>query len=220
MLKRHKDSKGEVEENLSPEAGNIDPEAEQAPALRETSQGDGGEAELEKLHQQIAEKDLEIAELKDKYLRVLADLENARKRARIQAEETIRLQRENLVRDLLPIIDNLERAVGAAQGGGNGKSIVEGVEMVLRSMFDFLKSQGVSQLNAIGQTFDPQRHEAVDHVVSPAHPPNTVIAEFHRGYQIGERTLRPARVSVAKAAANEEGNGAERKSGGGDVENS
>lgn len=205
MLKRHKDTKGEVEENVSPEGGHVDAEVEQAKAAAEASQSAASDGEIEKLQQQIAEKDRELAELKDKYLRVLADSDNARKRARLQADDTIRLQRENLLRELLPIIDNLERAVGAAQGGGNGKSIVEGVEMVLRSMLDFLKAQGVSQLSAIGQTFDPQRHEAVDHVASAEHLANTVIAEFHKGYQIGDRTLRPARVSVAKAVANEGG---------------
>ncbi|HXZ87210.1 MAG TPA: nucleotide exchange factor GrpE [Candidatus Binataceae bacterium] len=220
MLKRHKDAKGEVEENISPEGEHVDAELEQATSAQEAPQIGSIEAEVEKLRQQIAEKDRALAELKDKYLRVLADSDNVRKRARLQADDTVRLQRESLLRELLPIIDNLERAVGAAQGGGNGKSIVEGVEMVLRSVFDFLKAQGVSQLASIGQAFDPQKHEAVDHVASSEHPPNTVIAEFHRGYQIGDRTLRPARVSVAKAMADDGGNGAERKPGGGEVENS
>ncbi|HTY55098.1 MAG TPA: nucleotide exchange factor GrpE, partial [Candidatus Binataceae bacterium] len=102
-------------------------------------------AEVEKLNTLIQEKDKEIAELKDKYLRVLADSENARKRIRQQSEESVRIQKEALIRDLLPIIDNLERAVDAARGGGNGKPIVEGVEMVLRSMHDVLRNQGVTQ---------------------------------------------------------------------------
>jgi molecular chaperone GrpE len=158
-------------------------------------------AELNEREAEIAKCKAEIADYKDKYLRVLADSENARRRMRQQSEETIRLQRENLLRDLLPVIDNLERAVDAAQGGGNGNSIVEGVEMVLRSMLDLLRSQGVTQLSAVGRPFDPQLHEAVDQVESSDHVPNTVVAEFHRGYQIGDRVLRPARVTVAKAAA-------------------
>jgi molecular chaperone GrpE len=157
-----------------------------------------GEASTEMLQQQIVEKDKELADLKDKYLRVLADAENARKRIRQQSDESVRVQRENFLRDLLPIVDNLERAVEAAQGGGNGQPIVEGVEMVLRALLDFLRSHGVTQVTSVGQAFDPQLHEAVDQVHSPQHPPNTVVSEFHRGYLIGDRTLRPARVAVAK----------------------
>src|SRR5438067_4843020 len=103
-------------------------------------------AEIEKLQTQIAEKEKELAEFKDKYLRALADNENARKRIRQQSEESVRVQRENLIRDLLPIVDNLERAVDAARGGGNGKPIVEGIEMVLRAMLDLLKTHGVKQI--------------------------------------------------------------------------
>ena len=161
----------------------------------------------EKLAAQLADKDKEIAELKDKYLRTLADFENARKRLRQQGEESVRLQRENLLRNILPLVDNLERAVAAAKGGGNGKSIVEGVEMVLQSMSDFLRSEGVTPLSTVGQVFDPQRHEAMDQVESAAHQPNTVVSEFHRGYLIGERMLRPARVTVAKSAPSKPGSG-------------
>jgi molecular chaperone GrpE len=156
-------------------------------------------ADVSALKEQLASKDKEIADLKDKYLRALAETENVRKRMRQQGEEGARLQRERLLRDLLPITDNLERAVDAARGGGNGKPIVEGVEMVLRSLLDFLRSNNVTPRESIGQPFDPQFHEAVDHVESTEHPPNTVISEFHRGYQVGERVLRPARVAVAKS---------------------
>lgn len=172
----------------SPAADQTDAAAEQAPTSA------GAEPALE---ERLAAKEKELAELNDKYLRGLAEIDNVRKRTRQQSDETVRLQRENLLRDLLPIVDNLERAVGAASGGGNGKSIVEGVELVLRSLLDFLKSQGVTPINEAGQPFDPNRHEAVARIESAVHPPNTVLEEFHRGYQIGERMLRPARVSVA-----------------------
>jgi len=178
-------------------------DAAQAAKDRELKEALARAEQAEKL---LSEKDKEIAELKDKYLRALADGENARKRIRQQSEENVRLQRENLLRDLLAIIDNLERAVAAARGGGNGKPIVDGVEMVLRSMMDFLRSHGVEQVSAVGQPFDPLLHEAVDHVESAAHEPNTVVDEFVRGYQIGDRLLRPARVSVAKSPAGSHGN--------------
>ena len=138
---------------------------------------------------------------------------------RQQSEETVRLQRENLLRDLLPITDNLERAVEAARGGGNGKPIVEGVEMVLRSLLDFLRTNGVIPRESVGQPFDPQFHEAVDHVESGEHPPNTVISEFHRGYQVGERVLRPARVAVAKAPSRGSPSRKNGEDGDGGVEN-
>jgi molecular chaperone GrpE len=172
---------------------------------------------IEKLQAQIAGKDQEIAELKDRYLRSLAENENARKRLRQQSDETVRFQRENLLRELLPVVDNLERAVDAARGGGNGKPIVEGVEMVLRSLLDFLKTHGVTQLTSVGQPFDPQRHEAVDQIESSQHPPNTVVNEFHRGYQIGDRLLRPARVAVARSKR-ERGGGDGNGADGDDVE--
>jgi molecular chaperone GrpE len=169
-------------------------------------------SEIDKLKAELAAKDAEIAELKDKYLRALADSDNVRKRLRQQADETTRIQRENLIRELLAIVDNLERAVSAARSGASGKTLLEGVELVLRSMLEFLKAQGVSPLSAVGQPFDPQLHEAVDHVESSVHPPNTVVDEFHRGYLIGDRTLRTARVSVAKGAGDEgQGRGGEHR---------
>jgi molecular chaperone GrpE len=168
--------------------------------------------ENEQLTAELAAKTREIAELNDKYLRALAESENIRKRARQQSEETVRLQRENLIRDLLPIVDNLERAVQAARGEADSRVIVDGVEMVLRSLLDLLKTHGVTPLTVVGQPFDPNRHEAVDQVESAEHPPNTVVSEFHRGYLIGDRMLRPARVAVAKGGRAADGDGGEKPS--------
>ena len=194
----------------------MDGEFDQADTGTEAAGG-----ELEALQAQLAEKDKEIAELKDKYLRTLADTENARKRIRQQGEESVRIQREAILRDLLPIIDNLERALAAAREGTDAKTIVDGVEMTVRALIDFLRAQGVTPVQSVGQTFDPNRHEAVDHVASQTHPANTVVDEFHRGYLIGERVLRPARVSVAKGAGTDNSgkrNGGENDAS--DVENS
>src|SRR5271168_3430990 len=177
--------------------------------------GQGDEADT--LDARLAEKDKEIAELKDKYLRTLADSENARKRIRQQSEESVRIQRESILRDLLPIIDNLERALAAARSGTDAKTILDGVEMTVRALIDFLRGQGVTPIQSVGQSFDPNRHEAVDHVASQTHPPNTVVDEFHRGYLIGDRVLRPARVSVAKGGNSGKRNGGENDAS--DVEN-
>jgi molecular chaperone GrpE len=212
MLKRsdvendNNDTKNTTVSPTNPEADGGTPEEHPQDALS-----------VDKLQQQLTETSQELAELKDKYLRVLADAENARKRIRQQSEESVRLQRENFLRDLLPIVDNLERAVEAARGGGNGQPIVEGVEMVLRALLDFLRAGGVTPMTAVGQTFDPQRHEAVDQVHSPQHAPNTVVSEFHRGYIIGDRTLRPARVAVAKGHGGS--HGGDGGANGGGIEN-
>jgi len=190
----------------------MDGELDQAEAGTEAAGG-----ELEALRAQLAEKDKEIAELKDKYLRTLADNENSRKRVRQQSEESVRIQREAILRDLLPIIDNLERALAASREGTDAKTIVDGVEMTVRALIDFLRAQGVTPVQSVGQAFDPNRHEAVDHVASQTHPPNTVVDEFHRGYLIGDRVLRPARVSVAKGGNSGKRNGGENDAS--DVEN-
>jgi molecular chaperone GrpE len=201
----------------NPQDGNpgMDGEFDPAEAGVESEQA----SDVDALRAQLAEKDKEIAELKDKYLRTLADSENARKRIRQQSEESVRIQRESILRDLLPIIDNLERALAAARSGTEGKTIIDGVEMTVRALIDFLRAQGVTPIQSVGQSFDPNRHEAVDHVASQAHPPNTVVDEFHRGYLIGERVLRPARVSVAKGGETDPGkrNGSENDAS--DIEN-
>jgi molecular chaperone GrpE len=204
MNKRHK----------HPQDGNpgMDGELDQGQAGTEAAGG-----ELEALRAQLAEKDKEIVELKDKYLRTLADNENSRKRVRQQSEESVRIQREAILRDLLPIIDNLERALAASREGTDAKTIVDGVEMTVRALIDFLRAQGVTPVQSVGQAFDPNRHEAVDHVASQTHPPNTVVDEFHRGYLIGDRVLRPARVSVAKGGNSGKRNGGENDAS--DVEN-
>ena len=95
------------------------------------------------------------------------------------------------------MIDNLERAVAHAQGGGNGKPLVEGVEMVLKGILDVLAKHGVAQISAVGQPFDPEKHEAMAQVESENHAPNTVIEEHHKGYLLKDRLLRPALVTVA-----------------------
>jgi molecular chaperone GrpE len=191
----------------------MDDGAPQADSGAESQTAAGGDVDS-----LIAEKDKEIAELKDKYLRALADSENARKRIRQQADESVRIQRESILRDLLPIIDNLERALAAAREGADAKTILDGVEMTLKALLDFLRAQGVTPVASVGQTFDPTRHEAVDHVASDQHRANTVVDEFHRGYQIGERILRPARVSVSKTAGGDS-DGRNRGEGDADIEN-
>jgi molecular chaperone GrpE len=156
------------------------------------------QSELAALRQQLESKEAEAKTNYDRLLRQAAELENYKKRTARDRDEAVRFANENLIKDLLPIVDNLERAVAHASGGGNGKPLVEGVEMVLRSLLDVLAKHGVIQISAAGQAFDPTKHEAMAQVESSEHEPNSVVEELHKGYLLRDRLLRPALVSVAK----------------------
>lgn len=155
-------------------------------------------SELAKLREQIAAKERECEENYDRYVRQLAELDNFRKRTKREKDDAIRFANEALMRDLLPVIDNLERAVAHSKGGGNGKPLVEGVEMVLKGLLDALTKHGLIQVSAVGELFDPAKHEAMAQLATEGYAPNTVVEEHHKGYRLGDRLLRPALVTVAK----------------------
>jgi len=161
-------------------------------------EADAAGAELEKLRQQLDAKELEAKENYDRFLRQAAELENLKKRTAREKSEAIRYANESLIKDLLPVLDNLERAVAYAKGGGNGEPLLEGIEMVLKSWLEALGKHGVSRISAVGETFDPEKHEAIAQVESKERTPNTVIEQHQKGYYLLERLLRPAQVSVAK----------------------
>ena len=150
------------------------------------------ETELEKARE-------EARQSHERWLRERADLENLKKRAARERAESMKFANESVLRDLLPIVDNLERAVAHAESGGDGQPLVEGVALVLKSLLDVLERHGVTRIEAKGTPFDPAQHEAVAHVESAEHEPNSVIEEHQPGYRLKERLLRPALVSVAKA---------------------
>lgn len=170
--------------------------------------------ELDHLRQELAAKELEAKTNYDRFLRQVAELDNVKKRSAREREEISRFANEALIKDLLPVVDNLERAVAHASGGGNGKPLVEGVEMVLKGLLDVLAKHGVSQISAVGQSFDPSKHEAMAQVESESHEPNSVVEELHKGYTLRDRLLRPALVSVAKSSKTRG-----KKNGEGTVEN-
>ena len=148
----------------------------------------------------VAALEQELAEAKDRTLRVAADLENFRKRALKEREEAHHFGHQNLVKDLLPSVDNLERAVDHARKSGeeSASGLLEGVELVLRELHGVLAKHGVTPIEALGQPFDPALHEAMAQVPDGSQPPGTVVEVFQRGYQLRARLLRPARVVVSK----------------------
>jgi len=158
-----------------------------------------GAAKRETLEADLEKAREEARQNFERWQRERADLENLKKRMARERAETLKFANESVLRDLLPIVDNLERAVAHAEGGGNGEPLVEGVALVLTSLRDVLGRHGVTRIAAKGAPFDPAQHEAMAHVESAEHEPNSVIEEHQPGYLLQERLLRPALVSVAKA---------------------
>ncbi len=153
------------------------------------------ETEIEQLRQQLQQKEEEARANYDRFLRERADAENFKKRVQREKAEALRFAHEPLIRELLPVIDNLERAI--EHGDGNGRSVVEGVRMVLSSIQEILDRYGVKRVDALGQPFDPAQHQALAQVESDAHEPNQVIEQHHSGYRLHDRLLRPALVTVS-----------------------
>jgi len=136
----------------------------------------------------------ELQEMRDRWMRTQADLENYKRRAVREKQDALRFGSEHLLKDLLPVIDNLHRALAHAK---SDDPIAAGVQMVLKGFDEVFERHGVKVVPARGTTFDPNLHEAISHVESE-HPPNTVIDEHQRGYVLHDRLLRPALVTVGK----------------------
>ena len=176
------------------------PATESAPLENQAS----GEGEIARLRAQLEAKEQEAKNNYDRYVRQVAEAENFKKRNARERDDAIRFANEALLKDLLPIIDNLERAVAHAAGSNDGSSLVEGVEMILKGFLDVLNKFGVCQISAVGQPFDPAKHEAMAQVETVEHQPNVVMNELHRGYMFRDRLLRPTLVSVSKAPETKE----------------
>ncbi|PYN96907.1 MAG: nucleotide exchange factor GrpE [Candidatus Rokuibacteriota bacterium] len=141
----------------------------------------------------------ELDDKQDRLLRTLAEMDNMRRRAQRDREDYTRYATESLIRDLVPIIDNFDRALEAARGNRDAAKVVEGIELIQRELLRVLERAGVKRYSALGQLFDPTRHEATARVVSADASPNTVVAEILPGYLLHDRVLRPAQVAVAVA---------------------
>jgi molecular chaperone GrpE len=144
----------------------------------------------------------EVQKLRDQLLRTAADFDNYKKRARRESQDGERRAREELLRELLPVFDNLERATQHLDTVTDVKSLADGIGMVTRMFVDTLGKMGIERVNAMGQPFDPALHEAVQHIETTQVPAGCVAAEVQAGYRYGDRLVRPAMVVVAKPPAN------------------
>jgi molecular chaperone GrpE len=156
------------------------------------------EAEAQKrLQADLEAKTREAETLQDKHLRLMAEFDNARKRAAREREEYIRFANESLIRELLPVLDNFDRALLAAKNEPGAAAVTAGIELIQRELLRVLEKVGATPFPSVGQPFDPERHEAIARVQTTEHPEMTVVAETARGYVLNGRVLRPAMVSVA-----------------------
>jgi molecular chaperone GrpE len=137
----------------------------------------------------------EIAEQKDRYVRLAADFDNYRKRLAHEIERRAAVQKHEFIHELLPIIDNLERAL-AANAAASPEQLRQGVQMTLQQLHQLLRRHGVEPEESLGRPFDPHRHEAVAARREPAQPDHAVLEVFQRGYRQGDAVFRPAKVVV------------------------
>jgi molecular chaperone GrpE len=150
------------------------------------------QTEIENLRRELQDK-------QDRLLRALAETDNVRRRAQRDREDYVKYANETLLRDLVPVLDNLDRALTAGRATEGAATVVEGVELIQREVLRVLERAGLSRYSAVGQPFDPARHEAIARVVSAEATPDTVVHETAPGYLLHGRVLRPALVAVAAA---------------------
>ncbi len=150
------------------------------------------------IEQKLADAVAENGRLRDQLLRTAADFDNFRKRSRRSEDDAQRRGKEQMLKDLLPVFDNLERAVQHAEGSPEAQAVASGLRMVIKQFVDTLDKAGIKRVASVGQPFDPSRHEAIQHLESADHPAGVIVAEVQPGYLMGDNLIRAAMVVVSK----------------------
>jgi len=172
------------------------------PLSQGTSSSSEEDSLVAQLQQTLAAKTEEAKGVNDKYLRLAAEFDNYKRLTQRDQRDQIRFGNEQLLKELLPVVDNLERAIKASREGGSGDVLVQGVELTLKQLTGALTRFHVTPIQTIGQPFDPATHQSVTCVVSEKVPEQHVVDEFQRGYVLHDRILRAAMVSVSTGQAN------------------
>ena len=191
-----------IDAEVEPEASReVSSDATGAGLGEEPSDGTASEEAPEAEEDPLAAAEAEAARYKDQLLRTAADFDNYRKRSRREAEEAERRGRDELLRELLPVFDNLERASSHAASASDVKALADGIEMVMRQFLDTLGRLGVERILAVGAAFDPTVHEAIQQIETSDFEPGQVAQEVQAGYRTKDRLIRPSMVVVAKRPA-------------------
>lgn len=158
----------------------------------------GPSAEIESLKAEIEKLTAERDQINDQLMRALADHQNFRKRMMQERERDRLTATQKLVEDLLPVLDNFERSLAAAESGATVEALLEGVRSVDRQLRAVLSNVNLIRIDALGKTFDPEQHDAIVAEVRPDLPEGTVVEEIAPGYTLGGTVIRPARVKVSR----------------------
>lgn len=163
---------------------------------------EAGNASHSSVEEEPTVKSEEYQSLNNKYLRLAAEFDNYKRLSQRDQRDQIRFGNEQLLKELLPVVDNMERAIKAARTNGGGDSaLVQGVELTLKQLSGVLAKFGVQAIDSTGQDFDPSAHQAVSYGPSDDVPANKVLDEFQKGYRLHDRILRAAMVSVSSGPA-------------------
>lgn len=154
------------------------------------------EPQAEEVNPKVAELEAKLEDAENRYLRLQADFDNFRRRSRLDLEASAKYRAQSLVSDILPALDNFERALQTESDNEQTKSLQKGMEMVYQSLVVALQKEGVEAIEAVGQEFDPHRHQAVMQESDENYGPNIVVAEFQKGYMLKDRVIRPSMVKV------------------------
>lgn len=197
MAKKMKTDAAEAGENVA-----HDTLSEGWTARQEAPPGEEGEGGMqsreEALRGKLQELEQKAAENYDKYVRATAELENYKKRSLREKADAVKFGNENLLRDILPLMDNIDRAMDHACNSDDFEAFRKGLKMLQDQLLVCLQKHGVEQIEAVGKDFDPHVHEAMLQVESKEHQDLKVVGEFERGYLLNGRLLRPAKVSVCR----------------------
>ena len=173
------------EEVIEEVVGETSAEVEETATNEETSI----EAKIQKLQAEVEEKE-------NKYLRLHADFENYKRRALLDQQSMMMYRAQSIVTDILPVLDNFERALQVESTDEQTKSVLQGLEMVYRQLVEAVKKEGVEEIPALGQQFDPNVHQAVMQESDSSKESNEILQEFQKGYKLKDRVIRPSMVKV------------------------
>jgi molecular chaperone GrpE len=190
----------EVAKSAASVIGEAQHAAGKEPENRTKEPASGEMDRIAALEVQLAETTAELNKFRDLALRSSADLDNYRKRMAKEREEAIKFANSGFLERLIPVLDNFELGLQAARSASSSDSVFDGMAMVHKQFQDFLSSAGIEVIDATGQRFDPQLHEAISQEENERVPEGVVIRQLRKGYKLRERLIRPANVVVSKGA--------------------